>query len=73
MPILLIGFGVYLLRDYVFKPKETQQKWAEYGNGAPAQAFSGALSDVSFRSENFDAGSFETQTRCEIVKIASKF
>ena len=63
LPVLLIGFGVYLLRDYVFKPKETQQKWADYENDASVPAFSGALSDVSFRSEDFDAGSFETQTQ----------
>ncbi len=64
LPVLLIGFGVYLLRDFIFKSKETKQKWTSYDNQANVPDYSGALSDVSFRSEEFDSNnSFETQTR----------
>ncbi|CAN5309069.1 hypothetical protein BH20ACI1_BH20ACI1_16900 [soil metagenome] len=64
LPVLLIGFGVYLLRDYVFKSKETEQKWTNYENRADEPTSSGALSEVNFRSEEFDSNnSFETQTQ----------
>lgn len=63
LPVLLIGFGVYLLRDYVFKSKKTEQTRANHENRADAPAFSGALSDVSFRTGEFDAdNNFETRT-----------
>ncbi len=64
LPVLLIGFGVYLLRDYIFKSKKTEQRRTDYDNQPNAANYSGALSDVSFRSEEFDANnSFETQTK----------
>ena len=64
LPVLLIGFGVYLLRDYVFKSKKTEQERTDYDNQPNTVNFSGALSDVSFRAEEFDSNnSFETQTR----------
>ena len=64
LPVMLIGFGAYLLRDYVFKSKETEQKWADYDNQSVAANFSGALKDVSFRTGEFDSdNNFETQTQ----------
>ncbi len=63
LPVLLIGFGIYLLRDYVFKPKEIQQQWADYDTNANAPEFSAALRDVSFRAENFNSERSETQTQ----------
>lgn len=64
LPILLIGFGIYLLRDYIFKSKKTEQRWTDYDNQPNAANYSGALSDVSFRSEEFDVNnSFETKTQ----------
>ena len=64
LPVLLIGFGVYLLRDYVFKSKGNEQKRTGYEGTPNSNAFSGALSEVKFRSEEFDPNnSFETQTQ----------
>ena len=64
LPVLLIGFGVYLLRDYVFKSKGNELKRTGYEGTPNSNAFSGALSEVKFRSEEFDPNnSFETQTQ----------
>ncbi len=55
LPVLLIGFGVYLLRDYVFKPKETEQNWTDYTNRPDAPNFATALVDTHFRPEDYNA------------------
>jgi len=69
LPILLIGFGIYLLREYIFKSKQSEQKRANYESRTGTSTFSGALSDVSFRSEEFDSqNNFETQTRIRTWK-----
>ncbi len=64
LPVLLICFGIYLLRDYVFKSKEAEQNPTHYENFAEPQNFTGALRDVSFRSEEFDSNDgLETRTQ----------
>ena len=69
LPILLMGLGVYLLRDYVFKPKANQQKWNDYAGTSDAPTFAGATGDSNFSNENFDAqNDFETQTRVRAWK-----
>lgn len=53
LPVLLIGFGVYLLRDFVFKPKKAAGSAPEFA-GAPA--FADAVStDANFYAGNFDS------------------
>lgn len=69
LPILLVGFGIYLLRDYVFKTKGNHQKWNEYATGSGATAFTGATGDLNHGDENFDSqNDFETQTRVRAWK-----
>ncbi len=69
LPLSLVGLGVYLLRDYVFKPKESEQKWAQSAGEVNVQTAVGALGDVSFRTEDFDTKSdFVTQTRAKTWK-----
>jgi hypothetical protein len=70
LPVLLIGLGFYLLRDYVFKPKETGQKWGGFTNSADAPPFSSAGGGANFHQDNnFDSQkSFETQTRARTWK-----
>lgn len=52
LPVLLIGLGVYLLREYVFKPKTGEGKLA-VENAAPQ--FAGALADTNLRADDFNA------------------
>ncbi len=62
LPVALIGLGVYLLRDYIFKSKENEQKWAEFASESNVQT----LGEVSFRAGDFDTkNDFVTQTRAE--------
>jgi hypothetical protein len=68
LPVLLVGLGIYLLRDYVFK-KKSKRKWTDFASDTNASAYSVTLEDVSFRSENFDTQSdFITRTRAKTWK-----
>jgi len=69
LPVLLIGFGIYLLRDYVFKTKKDQPNWTEYESANNAPLFATALTDASFRRDDFDReNDYETETRVSAWK-----
>ncbi|HXG84487.1 MAG TPA: hypothetical protein VNI84_10710 [Pyrinomonadaceae bacterium] len=69
LPVLLVGFGVYLLRDYVFKPKKSQSQWTELAGKNNVSAFTNRLDDVSFRTEDFGASDdFLTKERARVWK-----
>ncbi len=68
LPVLLIVFGVYLLRDYIFKSKESKQTSADYPKSADVPNFAVALRDASFRTDEKD---FETETRVRAWKSRS--
>jgi hypothetical protein len=69
LPVLLIGFGIYLLRDYVFKSKKTTLDWDEYENRQNAPMFVGAMADASFRSDDYNTqNDFETETHVSAWK-----
>jgi hypothetical protein len=54
LPAMLIGLGIYILRDYIFKPKdEDARKWCDFDSSRPAPFFSGNLMG---RSETGDYG-----------------
>lgn len=60
LPVLLIGLGIYLLRDYVFKSKETEQNY----QSANAPNFVSALSEPNYNRENFKTqDDYSSQTR----------
>lgn len=58
LPAMLIGLGIYILRGYIFKPREEPNKWKDFDSARPAPIFSGSL-----RERNRGAGEFEYQTR----------
>ena len=72
LPVFLIGLGVYLLRDYVFKSKPDEQNRTNYEGQTNTPTFAAALSDASFRPNNYDLENlekdFETQTRVSAWK-----
>ena len=68
LPILLIVFGIYLLRDYIFKSKESKQTSVDYANAVETPNFAVALRDASFRAAEND---FETETRVRAWKSRS--
>ncbi len=69
LPVLLIGMGVYLLRDFVFKSKKTKQKWADYTTRMNAPTYATAHGDASFRADDFDTqNDFATEKRVSTWK-----
>ncbi len=64
LPVLLIGLGVYFLRDFVFKRKETEPDWNSFAARNDLPTFATALSEPTFRADNFEAANdFTTETR----------
>ena len=54
LPVLLIGLGIHLLRQYVFKPKASEQNWQDFNTRADSPNFAGALHDTKFHSDDSD-------------------
>lgn len=52
MPAMLIGLGVYILRGYIFKPKDEDEKWSDFDSAKPAPLFVSAASDRSGEYES---------------------
>lgn len=64
LPVLLIGLGVYFLRDYVFKRKETEPNWADYNVRSNSPNFATALTDARFQADDFETqNEYATETR----------
>lgn len=60
LPLLLIGLGIYILRGYIFRPKEDDAgKWSDFDTAKPAPFFSGKLTGGSQTGE-YDHRSRET-------------
>lgn len=69
LPVLLIGLGVYILRDYIFKPGKTEQNTSDYGNPANVPTYATAFADTNFRSGEFDSqNDFATEIRTKTWK-----
>lgn len=68
LPVLLIGFGIYLLRDNIFKFGTKQNKASQTATN-DISTFTSALDDTNFRADNYKADNdFETQTRIRTWK-----
>lgn len=66
LPVLLIGLGVYILRDYIFKPKQDLPNQPNFGDPAAAPNFAAAFADTSFRGGEFDApNNFAAEKRAD--------
>lgn len=60
MPALLVGLGIYLLREYIFKSKDSAQDWDKYKTQTNAPNFVSALGQANYRASDDE---FQTQTR----------
>lgn len=64
LPILLIGLGIYLLRDYFIKSKEKEINTVRFDSQSGQPLFISALNDPVVRSGDFTAdGEYPTQIR----------
>lgn len=68
LPVLLIGFGVYLLRGFFSDSKKAAQKWNETAAETDVN-FSGAAIGTNFRAGDIDEqNEFITRTRAKTWK-----
>ena len=64
LPVALIVFGIYLLRDFVFKSKEQKSDFDGYESQMPTPAFTAAFAENNYRQNDFEANDdFATETR----------
>ncbi len=56
VPVMLIGLGVYILRGYIFKPKDEESKWPDFDSARPARIF------PSGHRSSSESGSYEVET-----------
>ncbi|HEX6279869.1 MAG TPA: hypothetical protein VFZ49_07605 [Pyrinomonadaceae bacterium] len=60
LPAMLIGLGIYILRGYIFKPKDEEARgWSDFDSARPAPFFSGKLTGRTETGE-YDYRSRET-------------
>jgi hypothetical protein len=57
LPAMLIGLGIYTLRGFIFKPKETTSDLADFDSAGPARMFPGPQNQGRYQ-----AGDHEVQT-----------
>lgn len=60
LPVLLVFLGIYLLREYVFKRKDSEQNWDKYQTQANTPNFVSALDQPNYRANDEE---YQTQTR----------
>ena len=69
LPIFLIGLGLYILRNYIFKSDSSASADADFSRPSSAPSFISAMSDTRYGSENFDTNSdYPTQVRAKSWK-----
>ena len=54
LPVALVGLGIYLLRDFVFKSKSGEQSGYDFENRAAAPNFVGAAGETDFQTDEFE-------------------
>lgn len=69
LPVLLIGLGVYILRDYIFKPKNKEAHQTDFANAANIPTYTSSFNETSFRTGDFDAqNNFTNEVRARTWK-----
>lgn len=69
LPIFLIGLGLYILRNFIFKSDSSASKETDFPTRTETPSFISAMSDANYHGENFDAGSdYPTQVRAKSWK-----
>jgi hypothetical protein len=69
LPLLLIGLGLYILRNYIFKHKETVPDYTDFTKRNDSPGFISAMTDTDYKSDNFDTNTeFPTQVRAKSWK-----
>lgn len=66
LPVLLIGLGFYLLRNYAFKSKNNEQVFDNYSDRSRTPSYSHTIDSPNFRSDDFDlSNDYPTKVRAK--------
>jgi hypothetical protein len=69
LPVLLIGLGFYILRNYIFKSKESAPNYTDFSTRNDSPSFISAVNDANYRSEDSNSqNEFPTQVRAKSWK-----
>jgi hypothetical protein len=69
LPLLLIGLGFYLLRNYIFKSKNIEQAFDNYSDRGEPPNYANTIDSPNFRSDDFDlSNDYPTQVRAKTWK-----
>lgn len=69
LPIFLIGLGLYILRNYIFKSKDDAAADVDFSRRTDPPSFISAMGDAKYGSENFETNSdYPTQVRAKSWK-----
>ncbi len=69
LPVLLIGLGIYILRDYIFKPKRDERHQKDFSNASSVPNYAASFNETSFRTDEFDSqNDFATKVRAKTWK-----
>lgn len=69
LPVLLIGLGLYLLRNYVFSSKNIDQISGGFPDHREAQSYANAIDSPSFQDDDFNlSNEYPTQVRSKTWK-----
>lgn len=69
LPVFLVGLGLYILRNYIFRADKDVPNDADFSRRAESPSFISAMSDARYGNENFDANNeYPTQVRAKSWK-----
>lgn len=69
LPVILIGLGLYLLRNYVFNTKNNESAFTNYSDSNPQPSYANTIDRQSFGSDDFDlSNDYPTQVRAKTWK-----
>jgi hypothetical protein len=69
LPVLLVVFGIYILRGYIFKSKETAPDYSDFSRRTNAASFITASGENNYGGDNYDPeNEFPTRVRAKTWK-----
>ena len=54
LPAMLIGLGIYILRGYIFKPKQTENSWPDFDNAGTSRMFPGPQNEGRYQAGDYE-------------------
>jgi hypothetical protein len=69
LPFFLIGLGLYILRNYIFKSKDNPSDYNDFARRTETPSFISAMGEAKYGNDNFDTNDdYPTQVRAKSWK-----